>query len=52
LEGREKEKDMKVEVEITRDVVREGKRGRRDKKVIEVVNMIKVHCVHIWKCHD
>jgi hypothetical protein len=26
--------------------------GRGDKKIIEVVNMIKVHYVHVWKYHS
>jgi hypothetical protein len=27
----------------------EGVRG--DKKVIERVNLTKVYCMHVWKCH-
>jgi dihydroorotase-like cyclic amidohydrolase len=41
--------------ESTRDTSRgRGKAEERERiqRVIEVVNMIKVHCVHIWKCHD
>jgi hypothetical protein len=48
VESKEREKkDMKVKVTI-RDV----KEERGIKRVIEGVNMIKVHYMHIWKCHN